>query len=109
VSTKPLSFNFLKDQSGVRSKILDAIDREIEAVSSQLPEDAVLVSRRQYQILVQIENELKAAQQCVMESLPIELAGGHLREIEGLVNQMVPRIHSNAYIDSIFSQFCLGK
>lgn len=80
-----------------------------EGVGRQGAGVPVLTSERQARGVRQARDEVAVFCQCLMESVPADVASTHLREAAAALDEVVGVVPLDSVLDRVFRDFCIGK
>lgn len=93
----------------------DGIDQLLQKVSqkaaelSALTDQTLFLTRRHFGLLSTVSTELTDAHDLASQAAPEDLVAFHLREALSQLLMMTGEVYDEAVLQSIFSQFCVGK
>lgn len=97
-------------KSGAGLEALAKAAAELVAQAPPIASDAVVVTRaRHKKALEEARRSLVRARQSLMHDLPAELIGVDLQEALALLGEVTGESVSEAVIERIFAEFCVGK
>lgn len=88
--------------------IEQAIAQKIERLFTQI-ESPFLLNTRQFNLLLNVEQQLNAIKAMLNENIQYELVSFHLNEALSDLSQLTGKSISEAGMDAVFRHFCVGK
>ncbi|MFH0766146.1 MAG: tRNA uridine-5-carboxymethylaminomethyl(34) synthesis GTPase MnmE [Calditrichota bacterium] len=103
INALPVSAKTGKNLDLLKNKLLEL------SLGDETPKDAVINRERHYRALEIAQEALIHAQTAVRESHPVETTAEELREALASIDSITGKRHLDDLLDSVFSQFCIGK
>ncbi|MCG3151265.1 MAG: tRNA modification GTPase MnmE [bacterium] len=103
------------DSMTLSASTRDGIGQLLQKLSQQAAErgassdQSVFLTRRHYSHLSVVATELEDAHVLALQAAPEDLVAFHLREALSQLLMMTGEVYDEAVLQSIFSQFCVGK
>lgn len=95
------------------NQALSTLEKRIEQKISTLfnaVESPFLLNKRQYTLLLALEQKLQTTQQLLeSNSIPYELVSYHLKDALEHISDLTGKSISEASMDTVFKEFCVGK
>lgn len=98
--------------SSVTGQNCEQLEQAIEGKINSLLQKSdapFLLNKRQYSVLLVLEQQLKAVLPMLDGSIQYELVSYHLREMLEQVSELTGKSVSEAAMDLVFKEFCVGK
>jgi len=108
---KNLNNNTL-EVSSLSNKNINILEQKIDTKTKKLFSDIsspFLLNKRQYNLLVGLENKLKALSPLVVKNIDYEIVAYHLKDAIAYLTEFTGKTISEQSIDLIFKEFCIGK
>src|SRR3990167_5656294 len=96
-----------KTNSGIL-KLEQEIDNKIQEILKNYDSPFIL-NKRQYSLLIDLENKLYLIEDLFESSLEYEILSIHLKEALESISHLSGRNISEAAMDAVFREFCVGK
>lgn len=100
------------EASGLTKLGIDTLEQRIEEKIAQLLQQCdspFLLNQRQYNILLGLEQKLDTIQTMLNGTIQYELVSYHLRDALEHLTELTGKSISEAGMDAVFKQFCVGK
>ena len=100
------------DSSCVQEEGTQALEEAIASLLTQgveVPEEALISTARQKDLLEKISKELSAAEKTCRQGLSPELVASDVRQALGYLGEMVGEVFNEDILETLFKQFCIGK
>lgn len=88
--------------------IQDHIQHKIEQLFTAI-ESPFLLNTRQFNLLVDVEQQLQTIQKMLVSDIQYELVSYHINEALSDLSEVTGKSISEAGMDAVFRQFCVGK
>ncbi|MBD3231977.1 tRNA uridine-5-carboxymethylaminomethyl(34) synthesis GTPase MnmE [Candidatus Dependentiae bacterium] len=105
-----------KDQflkiSALHKKGIELLENEIENKIQNIfskHQSSYLLNKRQYNLILQVENQMKFIEKLIKNKIEYELMAYYLREIIERFSELTGRNINEKMLDRIFNDFCIGK
>lgn len=108
----PAPFEHALHVSSATGHNCDVLERMLEekiAALLQRSDAPFLLNKRQYSILVTLEQQLKTVLAMLEGTIQYELVSYHLREMLEQISELTGKSVSEAAMDMVFKEFCVGK